>query len=84
MNSNKKFLQKVEIEPGIFEITYQSIHSGACQCFKDCNCAEQKGQVLRTFKMYSNDLVLQPNGKPREYTTIEGCKSSLQAFTVGL
>lgn len=80
MLSNKELVSKVEIEDGITELTYNIIHSGGCQCYKDCDCYKSRGEILWQEKMYSNGVVLKENGKPRLYKTKIGCLESKKVF----
>ena len=80
MNTYAKFYKEVEIEPGIFEVTYQIFDSGSCQCFKDCDCAKNKGKLIGAHTRYRNTKVLNWNDKPRQYSTLKGCKDSLEAW----
>ena len=80
MNTYTKFLKETEIKPGIYEVTYGVFHSGACQCFKDCDCINKKGQLLGTTTTYRNDKVLKWNGKPRNYTSLKDCENSLASW----
>jgi hypothetical protein len=80
MGTYSKFKHKKEIEPNLFEIANDVFHDGGCQCFKDCDCCNNKGKFLFTDIRYSNGLVLREDGKERIYSSIEGCKASLKAY----
>jgi hypothetical protein len=38
-----------------FTTTFKHVNDGSCQCYKDCNCSELKGEVtVRTTTWYRN------------------------------
>ena len=80
MNSQHKLTSKVEVEPNIFELTYEVYNSGSCQCFKDCDCYKKKGEFMGKYIRYSNSLVKNAGGKERTYSTLKGCKDSIKAY----
>lgn len=80
MGTYAKFISKTKIEENLFEIKHHILHNGICQCFKDCDCYNKKGDFLYEDTRYSNDIVLNPIGKPRTYSSINACKESLQAY----
>lgn len=80
MLTYSKFIHRIQIEEELFEIKHSIHHNGGCQCFKNCDCSDKKGELLRYDIKYSNGLVLNPNGKERTYSSIAGCKASLQAY----
>ena len=83
MMTYSKFVSKIEIEPGIFEIKNNIYDKGSCQCFKDCDCYKNKGKFLFENIRYSCGIITE-FGKERNYFTLEGCKSSLKAYKLKL
>lgn len=80
MGTFAKFIHRKQLEKNLFEIKHSIYNNGSCQCFKDCDCYSKKGEYLYDDIRYSNGIILNPNGKERTYSTIEGCKSSLAAY----
>lgn len=80
MKTYAKLVSRKEIEPNLFELQFNIYNSGSCQCFKDCNCYEKKGELLGTDIRYSNGIVINDNNKERTYNSIKGCKDSLESY----
>lgn len=79
MGTYAKFVSKIEIEPNIFEITNAIYDNGSCQCFKNCDCYQRKGNFLFNDIRYSYGAINE-FGKEKTFNTLEGCKSSYKAF----
>lgn len=80
MGTSAKFIHRIQLEENLFEIKHSIHKNGACQCFKDCDCYSEKGELIGHSVRYSNGIVVNHLGKERTYSSIEGCKSSLKAY----
>jgi hypothetical protein len=79
MSTYARFLSKIEIEPGIFEIIHQVFHSGACQCYKNCDCYDKRGEFLWNDVRYSYGLINE-FGKEKTFNSLKGCKDSYNSY----
>lgn len=54
MGTFKKFVHKIQLEENLYEIKHAVYDSGSCQCFKDCDCIKNKGELEGYSVKYSN------------------------------
>ena len=64
--------ERIEIEKGIYEHSYNIVGTGKCQCYKDCDCCFEKGKIVGTKKLYTR------TGSQRVYETIEATKQAIK------
>lgn len=77
MVHNEILVNKTELEDNIMQLTYNIVHSGGCQCSKDCNCAEQKGIVLGQVQLYTHYSLLNKVNKEKKYKSLHIIKNAL-------
>ena len=78
MGIYSKKISELEIEINIFEIKRQLFDNGACQCFKDCDCYQKKGESLgESSQFYHKNIVWEVTNKPRKFNSLSALKESL-------
>lgn len=80
MGTFAKFIYRKQLEENLFEIKHSIHDNGACQCFKNCDCYSKKGELIGYDIRYSNGIVMNHLNKEKTYSSIEGCKTSLNAY----
>lgn len=53
---------------------YDIVHSGSCQCFKDCNCGDKKGLIIGQLSKFRHPLSV------KQFDTVESCAKSYYAI----
>ena len=82
MGTYAKFKNRKEIEPGIYQITNEIYHDGACQCFGDCECMQRRGEILGLDERYTYEgAVHKGTGRCRTFNSLRGCKESMKSKT---
>ena len=74
MNTQNNFRNVVQIDGTIFKKrVYDITHNGQCQCFKDCNCRDQKGKIMGVLELFYHPL------STKAFRSLESCTQSFNA-----
>ena len=64
MGTYTKSIGKFEVPQTVFKrIVKEVFDNGACQCFKDCDCAADKGKRTEKIKIWYRNIKFDDTGK---------------------
>lgn len=85
MNYSLKYLGEGETYHPLIKIHVWEIrHNGSCQCNKDCNCANRKGELLGTQEKFSHPYAKYKDGNVKKFKNYIDCLKSLEAYEKAL